>query len=59
MTTQKYRSSQVKLLGVGYIDEIEIEIGNHIIRMHSDEARELWIKLGGILKEYNRQQEDD
>lgn len=59
MTTQKYRSSQVKLLGVGYIDEIEIEIGNHIIRMHSDEARELWIKLGGILKEYDRQQEDD
>lgn len=59
MTTQHYRSSQVKLLGVGYVDEIEIEIGNHIIRMHSDEARELWIKLGGILKEYNRQQEDD
>lgn len=59
MTTQKYRSSQVRLLGVGYVDEIEIEIGNHIIRMHSDEARELWIKLGGILKEYNRQQEDD
>ncbi len=55
MTTQHYRSSQVKLLGVGYIDEIEIEIGNHIIRLHSDEARELWMKLGGILKEYNRQ----
>lgn len=59
MTTQNYRSSQVKLLGVGYIDEIEIEIGNHIIRLNSDEARELWMKLGSTLKEYNRQQEDD
>ena len=59
MTARTYRRTDVTILGVGYTEELELRIGTDIIRLHTDEARELWMKLGASLKDLKRMESCD